>query len=39
MFLGIQGFNFCPNLIKSYLIYPKLPKFYSNFTQILPKFS
>jgi len=34
MFLGIQDFDFCPNLIKFFPIYPNLPKSYPNFTQI-----
>jgi len=30
MFLGMQAFDFCPNLIKFYSIYPNLLKFYPN---------
>jgi len=44
MFLGMRDFNFCPNLIKFYPIYPnfihispKLAQIYAEFYQILPK--
>jgi len=40
MLLGMQGFDFCPNQVKFYPIYPNLPKFYLNlptFAQILLK--
>jgi len=45
MLLGIQDFDFCPNLIKFYTNFTQfiqiVPKFFPNFpkfTQILPKF-
>jgi len=34
MFLEMQGFDFCPNLIKFYPIYPNLPKIYPYLAQI-----
>jgi len=39
MFLGMQDFDFLhkPSLILLYL--PNLPKFYPNFSHILPKFN
>jgi len=38
IFLGMQGFDFCPDLIKYYPDFPKFYPVYSNFAQILPKF-
>jgi len=40
MFLGMQDFDFCSNLIKFYQIYPKFYPIYPNlpkFAHILPK--
>jgi len=42
MFLGMQDFDFCLNLIKFFQIYPnfiQIIQICPNFTQILPKFA
>jgi len=39
MFLGMQDFDFCPNLITFYPIYPNFLSNLSKFAQVLPKFA